>query len=789
MSRSARTRLRRSLGLACFVAASLAATIGAGASIVLKDGRPLQGSIVPVTGLAENPQAARNDMATITMVDDNLRRVFVPTFQVLKIDEVESGEVKEKIPVRQNVALARSGSRISRVGQFVKVTPFDDFGRRTVSMMTDKGRLDVVQGITQITPQWTKVEGLATGKRPVVWEMRLATSSIPRETLHKILIGSVDSEILEQRLRIARLFLQSERYLDAQKELEGILADFPNQQQLTSMVQLLRQLYARGIVKEIGVRRKAGQHLLALTMLEQFPAEDVAGETLQQVREMLDEYRDVQKKLAQVFSELTAHVATIKDDERRGQCEVMLKELGQELNINTLDRMAAYLRLGDDPQLGPDQKLALAFSGWLLGSDQADPNLAVALSLAKIRTIVERYLTEPLKLERNQLFTQLRGQEGASPALVAQLIAHMKPPLSSPDPSVTEPGFYRFQIPIGVDKEPDVTYYVQLPPQYDPHVRYPTIVTLNGLASTARRQIDWWAGPLDDKGNRPGQASRLGYIVIAVDWLKEGQSEYEYSAREHAAVLVSLRDACRRFSIHTDRVFLTGHSLGGNAAWDIGLAHPDLWAGVIPIVAESEKYCRFYWENANLVPFYVLGGEFDGDKTVNNARDLDRYLNKRYDVTVVEYRGRGHEDFYEDILNLFDWMGRREPRNFFPKEFSVSTMRTWDNYFWWLEAGKLPPRGIVEPSSWPPGRGVSAIKISGRVLPTNGLSITGVASELTVWLSPEVVDFNDTSRPIRVMLNNRPLNKGGVRPDLKVLLEDVRTRGDRLHPFWAKVEQ
>ena len=48
-----------------------------------------------------------------------------------------------------------------------------------------------------------------------------------------------------------------------------------------------------------------------------------------------------------------------------------------------------------------------------------------------------------------------------------------------------------------------------------------------------------------------------------------------------------LRDAMRRFSIDSDRVFLSGHSIGGDAAWDIGLAHPDLWAGVIPIVVRS----------------------------------------------------------------------------------------------------------------------------------------------------------------------------------------------------------
>ena len=35
------------------------------------------------------------------------------------------------------------------------------------------------------------------------------------------------------------------------------------------------------------------------------------------------------------------------------------------------------------------------------------------------------------------------------------------------------------------------------------------------------------------------------------------------------------------------------------------------------------------------------------------------------------------------------------------------------------------------------------------------------------------------------LLRNR---QGPIRPDLATLLEDVRTRGDRQHPFWARVE-
>ncbi len=753
-------------------------------SILLKDGRTLHGKIAPIGALADDPRSSKQgQLKTITLVDDDLRRVFVPTFRVAQVLEADGGEVKERLPLQQNVA--SSGGRLHRVGPIVKVTPFDEHGRRTFSMVSANGTLDVVQGITQITPLWTKVEGLMTAiKTPVIWDMRIATSSIPTDTLRSILARRIDPKNLEHRLRVVRLFLQMERYEDAQKELEKVIADFPDQEQLQKEVQAMRQLQARKIVDEIKVRRKSGQHVLAYNLLEQFPTKDVAGETLQQVSEMLEDYRDSQKKLADAHAELTAYIKEIKNTDTRKQCERLLDEMNDELGINSIDRLTAYFQLAGGGNLSAEQKLSLAFSGWLSGADQADQNLSITLASAKIRDLARRYLTESSPVNRAQILRDLRALEGASTASVAHLVANMKPPVETPSPSVSTPGFYKLQIP-GIDKEPDVTYYVQLPPQYDPHVRYPTIVTLNGVATTPEQQLDWWCGAMDARGSRMGHASRLGYIVVAVEWLKDGQKDYEYSAREHAAVLGSLRDACRRFSIDTDRVFLTGHSMGGNAAWDIGLAHPDLWAGVIPIVAQTEKYCSLYWQNAKLVPFYVLCGEMDGDKTVKNAADLDRYMTARFDLTVVEYIGRGHEDFYEDIQNIFDWMSHREPRNFFPKSFVVSTMRTWDNYFWWFEASRFPERGMIEPSSWPPQRGVRPVQISGTVLATNGMSIKTAASDVTVWLSPEVVDF---TRTIDIRLNGSPIRFKGE-PSPEVLLEDVRTRADRQHPFWAKARQ
>lgn len=769
-------------GTAALIAALVAGTAAA-ETLILKDGRTLDGKLGKVGGMAENPLAmaaagAGPIVRPIVFVDDDLRRTFLPMFYVSEVQQQNAGAV-ERIRIPQQVA--ETGARLGRIGPIVSITPFDEFGRRIFAMMTDKGQIDVIQGITEITPVWTKVEGL-TGKRPFVWDMRIATSSIPRETLNKVLAKRIDPTKADHRLRLVRLFVQGERYQDAQKELEAIIKDFPEKQELQAEVRALQQINSRRIIDEINMRRKAGQHQLAYNLLNNFPTANVAGETLVQVKQILGEYTETQTQGRKIQELLKAHLEAVKDSALRKRCDVVYQELVRELNINTIDRMADYLRLSDDPQLSAEEKFALAVSGWLLGGNEATTNLAVALSLFEVRNLVHTYMNKPLLVDRTNILTALRGQEGSTPKMVAQLLSKMKPPLDTPPAAPDKPGFHQLSIP-GTDQEPDVTYYVQLPPEYDPYRRYPAIVTLDGAGTTAEQQVDWWAGAVEARGNRLGQATRRGYIVVAVDWAKEEQKAYEFSAREHAAVLGSLRDACRRFAIDTDRVFLSGHSMGGDAVWDMALAHPDLWAGVIPIVATADKFCALYWENAAEVPFYFLGGEMDGDKTLKNARDLDRYMLHRYDVSVTEYLGRGHEHFFDDIQRIFDWMSRRE-RNFFPKKFNVATMRPWDNFFWWLELREFPAKGIVV--NWPPAPGARAVKVEASIN-ANNIYITTGADKVTVWLSPQLVDFE---KPTRVTLNSQRIGTKSlnVEASLQVLLEDVRTRGDRQHPFWAKIE-
>ncbi|MBI2823671.1 MAG: peptidase [Planctomycetia bacterium] len=771
----------------CALAAILVASLPAHAErIETKDGRTLEGKFVKLPSLSNKSQMpgveTGPETRLILLCDDGLRRTFVSWYQIIqKPLEGDNGESPERFKLKQSVV--DKGSRLTSLGAIL-ATPFDEFGHRKAEVIGDR-RIVVYQGITEITPTWTKVQGIRVPDAPAyMWDQRIATTSIPHDVLAKILLKQIDSKNIDQRLKIVRLYLQMERFNEARDELTTVIKDFPEHaQQLSRAQRELRQRYAQRMLAEIERRRDAGQHQLAAHMLENFPSEDVAGETLQKVRQALDLYKGEYERGKRVLEAIKAHLEKVVDSALRERIRPICDEITAELNVNTLDRMAAYEQVLEDEEMPSDEKLSLAVSGWLLGSNQAIRRLPVAASLFATRTKVREYLEEPLALKRKEILSGLEKEEGATVGYVANLVATMLPTRETPEPSTKTPGLYELSVEIA-EGEPAVTCFVYLPPEYDPHRLYPTIVTLHG-ASTPEQQIDWWTGSPQEDGSRIGQAGRFGYIVIAPAWGKEQQSTYGYSLNEHLAVLNSLRDACRRFSIDTDRVFLSGHWMGGDAAWDIGLAHPDLWAGVIPIVSRADKYVRAYWEATKSVPVYAVGGEMDGDTPSFNAPMFDRCLTTAgINLTVVEYLGRGHENFSDEILRLFDWMGRIK-RNFARKSLTGYSMRPFDNFFWWVELKDLPTKSMADPVDWPLERGLRPAKTTATINANNGVTVSTGADRVTMWLSPEIVDFN---KRLPVSVNGRALKTGPIEPSLAVLLEDVRTRAARLHPYWAKVQ-
>ncbi len=748
--------------------------------VQLADGRILEGRFAKLPGVIVDPLADESGGTAsepILMCDDELTRTMVSKKKVVRIEEAPVDPGMERVTIPQRVP--ENGRRVAGIGGILETTPFDEFGRRILSLATAGGRVDVVQGITEITPRWTRIEGVQAEK-PLLLDMRLATTSIPPDVLRRVIAQQIDRTNPDQRLRVVRLLLQGDRYEDAARELDAVLADFPDLADLAKERRTIARLAATRTLDEIQLRGRAGQDRLALAMLEAFPAEEAGGEILEAVREARDAYLARRDRATGLVADLRSRIAAL-DEADREAAGAAVDEIQRQLSFTSLERLATFDRLGTDSGVPAERAVALAISGWLQGAGAASENLKLALSSRRVRDLVRDYLRAADPPARDAILGRIRNEEAGEAATIAALAAHMAPPLDPP--AATSPGLHELTVP-GLDGGAEGRCLVQLPPEYDPLRRYPAIVTLHAARSTPLNQIEWWAGMPAADGTRLGQATRHGYVVIAPVWGEAHQAGYGSSPREHHAVLASLREAARRFSIDTDRVFLSGHSLGGDAAWDVALAHPDLWAGLVMIGPTAARYVTHYWPNARSLPIYVVAGELDRGTVQRDATDLDRYFTKGFDATYVEYRGRGHEHFSDELIRLFDWMGRKT-RSFFPREFEAVAMRPWDRFFWWVEFDGLPPRTIVLPDQWPPAAGVRPFQLEAKAGATNTLSVRCGADRVKVWLAPELIDF---TRPATVTVDGQRLLKGPAVPDLRVMLEDLRLRGDRQHPFWAVVE-
>jgi len=750
----------------------------------LKNNVQVKGEPGKIGGIGETPLASPTTAGEIStklvhFADDGIRRTFFSQYQVLNFVNSPPDSL-ERIMLKQRVATV--GKRLVAVGPILNISAFDDFGRRRVTMKDARGSLHLVQGVTEVNSKYLKLETLLT-KTPIIWETRLSTSSMPTPILGKILKTHLDMKNPDDRLKIVRLYMQCERYREAMFELQSAIEQFPELANLKEQISQLRQALADRLIEEIESRQRAGQHSRVYNWLDNFPSDGVAVETLLRARDLMEDYDAQAKQRDVVFALFDKYASQLEDQEISDTVATIRKEIFSELNINTLPRFADFVRLSEDIDLMFDQKLALAISGWLMGQGEVTQNLAVATSLFEVRNAIHKYLLSTNAEQRSEILNTITGLEGGTPANIALLLNAMKPAFPLEQQAHEDPLHFTFET-TGADGE-TFRYVVQLPPDYDAYRKYPAVVTLHGAGNSAEQQIDWWSGTYNKQMDlRLGQASRHGYIVIAPEWTEDQyQSSYQFSAQEHSRVLYALQESLHKFAIDTDRVFLSGHSIGGDAAWDIGLAHPDLWAGVLPICATAGKYITRYWENAKHVSFYFVSGEMDGNRIAQNERDFNRYLTRSgFDTMIVEYKGRGHDHFKDDIHHMFDWM-RFHRRNFTVPEYKVTTLRPWDNYFWWAEFADFPAETVTLPLQWPPSS-ARALEIDASIGPNNRIRIKSAAASISVFLTPDLVDF-EKNVTLNVIGRERvvPIN-----PSAEIMLEDVRLRGDRQHPFWARFD-
>lgn len=761
-------------------AACRCATAG---EVRLKNGTALRGVSTPLETLIVGPKKPNPGPVPIypmVMVSTPLKRYFVP-FRQVDVDNKDvdlSRHVGFKLEQRK---VKGSGRILAAIQGFVdKPQSFDEFGRRTVTLNSANGPLDVIQGVTVITPEYLKVIALN-----YTWETAIATSSVPVEQLDRMLRKVTRQNNPDDRIKIATFYIQAALYGPAERELAGIAKDFPELVARIAEAQVsLALAQAQDLLSEMKLRYAAGQHQFVYDWSKKFPTKNIDAPTLREVREITVRYDAALARSEQAKVQLGELQGQLKSDPRVKEIAPLRVEICEKLNYSNLDRLDAFLKLAADPLLKPDEKLALALSGWVVGSPNAVTEIDQALKFWQARHLVLDYLRSApdAGVERQAIFAKIEALEGVGTERIAQLLPLLPAPR---DPALAAPG-KSLRIEVAAAKEgPATAYWLSLPFEYHPDHAYPLIVALHGEQGTPQQELQGYWGGTEERG---GQSQRHGYIVIAPEYVPQASKNkgYDFSPEAHQIVIDSLRDALLRCSVDANRVFLAGHGMGGDAAWDMGLSHPHLFAGVIPINGAIDHFAPIYWENGKTLPMFTIGGELDRDLMDRNVGTLMKFMQNNFDLIYAEYNGAGPETYYSEIHALFDWMSRlrRGPP---PRQITVRALRESDTSFWWFEFSGIPEnlKGI----NWANTKQqpVHPLIVSAKVTPGNTIIIDSRAASHTVWLArgDGLVDFN---KRLHVKINGKQVWNDFVKPDLMAMLEHVRIHGDRQLLYWGVLE-
>jgi pimeloyl-ACP methyl ester carboxylesterase len=736
--------------------------------VVMKSGFELTGQIGLKDGRVE--------------VSSGPRTVFFAQKQLLTPEELPPAPPPPRFTLTQPIGRSDVIPNLTRP---IKSTPFDAWGRRTLTVLDHLGKQQVlIQGISDLYPTHAVVKITKNG-----WVNNVWLSQIPSEQLIPILAKVTDRSKVPSLVKMIQFLVEAERFPEAAVEVETLRKLPGGSQRASELTGLLEStLAARGVeglerAFEIGQFQRVERLLVDLDKLR---VSDPVSVRIAEVRRKLKDQRERLQKAAATLKLLENHDVAPTE---RELVKSALAEITAGLSPATLDRLAPLLALQDQKEIEANEELALTLSGWALGDRLATKSLSDAFKHWRTRQrVLEAMEAEPgdpwdIALDR---LSQLKANPLDLPPMIRLLPrpADSATPLPTPAAPAAKPGDPpKEAVPNPVGKvacptkdDPHLAFLVVTPPEYDPARTYPAVVAVPGFETRPERMVELW------KAN----CGEHGYLLFVPIFRPDATSPYAFAVEDHQRFLRVLAEIRHRYPVDADRVFLTGHETGAIQAWDLGLSHPDEFAGLIPFCGPPQFYAQHYHPNVGHLPVYAVEGQANGDNPFLITAQMKRYFAAGADAIFVEYAGSGREYFTGEQPTIFRWM-KTKKRPTAPAKFSAVSGRPSEERFYWVRCDRWMPNATVAPAFFgSKDSKFSPAKIEAKATDAGELDVIATGLEaLTVLMPVGLVPFDSPALVIRA--NRKVVHKGPVEPRAAVLLDHLRRTGDRQRLIGAEI--
>lgn len=205
------------------------------------------------------------------------------------------------------------------------------------------------------------------------------------------------------------------------------------------------------------------------------------------------------------------------------------------------------------------------------------------------------------------------------------------------------------------DKEASARYLLFLPKAYgESDKKLPMIFFLHGRGESygPLSLVKKWGPPkLADKN------PNFPYIVVSPQC--PGKESWSQS-RQQEILIGLLDDIVKKYRVDTDRIYLTGLSMGGYGSWRLAAGHPERFAAVAPICGGGKP------EDAGKLkhlPIWAFHGDQDGAVPISRSTDMVEAIRKAggklVRFTTMEHYGHNCWSAAYASPNLYAWFNKQ----------------------------------------------------------------------------------------------------------------------------------
>ncbi len=289
-------------------------------------------------------------------------------------------------------------------------------------------------------------------------------------------------------------------------------------------------------------------------------------------------------------------------------------------------------------------------------------------------------------------------------------------------------------------------------------------------------------------------ATAQGFTVVAPEVMTKVSSAWNEEPEERM-VLEMIEAAKRTWDIDTNKIVLSGHSMGGDGSWMIGGRNADLFAGCSPLAGSVMPYMKQGTRNKRATPmdayeglmegvlpnlmhahYYICHSDDDENEAVHpddiateHLKKLQLLFPQKYDFVYDRITGNQHKLPPGGVAPISEWLSKKE-RTTYPKEVVWETWWKWKRQMYWLyQDGHLDAwrfhATVVEPNH---------VEVSATTKPAQGRE-NPKTIDLVILCSPKMFDMD---KPLKVTCGKDVLFDGPIPRTAWSLLVSVGRRND-----------